>query len=83
MVLQQAKKGSLTVLLQLGKAMVTHSSWLVLQVLQVVLIGRARLTHHLPAGAAVMPPPRQGELAGADHAHGSPQVWDPDGSFRT
>lgn len=36
-----------TVLLQLGKAVVTHARRLVLQVLQVVLIGRASLTHHL------------------------------------
>lgn len=35
----------------------------------------------LPTGAAVMPPPGEGELAGADHAHGGPQVWDPDGSL--
>lgn len=37
----------LTVLLQFGKAVVTHSCWLVLQILQVVLIGGACLTHHL------------------------------------
>lgn len=24
-----------------------------------------------------MPPPGQRELAGADHTHGGPQVWDP------
>lgn len=38
---------------------------------------------HLPTGAAVMPPPGEGELAGADHAHGGPQVWYPDWSLRT
>lgn len=36
-----------TVLLQLGEAVVTHSSRLVFQVLQVVLVAGARLTHHL------------------------------------
>lgn len=35
----------------------------------------------LPTGATVMPPPGERELAGADHAHGGPQVRDPDGSF--
>lgn len=37
----------LTVFLQLSKAVITHTCWLVLQVLQVVLVGRAGLTHHL------------------------------------
>lgn len=37
----------LTILLQLSKAVITDTCWLVLQVLQVVLIGRACLTHHL------------------------------------
>lgn len=35
----------------------------------------------LATGATVMPPPGEGELAGTDHAHGGPQVWDPDGSL--
>lgn len=30
-----------------------------------------------------MPPPGEGELAGTDHAHGGPQVWDPDRSLST
>lgn len=49
-VLMQSQSGRAairTVLLQLGEAVVTHSSRLVLQVLQVVLVGGARLTHHL------------------------------------
>lgn len=29
----------------------------------------------------MVPPPSEGELAGADHTHGGPQVWDPDGSL--
>lgn len=37
----------------------------------------------LATGAAVMPPPREGELAGTDHAHGGPQVWDPDRGLST
>lgn len=40
-------KNGLTVLLQFGKAVITDTCWLVLQVLQVVLVGRAGLTHHL------------------------------------
>lgn len=35
----------------------------------------------LATGATVMPPPGEGELAGTDHAHGGPQVWDPDRSL--
>lgn len=35
----------------------------------------------LSTGATVMPPPGEGELTGADHAHGGPQVRDPDGSL--
>lgn len=35
----------------------------------------------LSAGAAVVSPPGEGELAGADHAHGGPEVRDPDGSL--
>ena len=30
-----------------------------------------------------MPPPGEGELTGAHHAHGGAQVWDPDGGFGT
>ena len=35
----------------------------------------------LSTGATVMPPPGEGELTSADHAHGGPQVRDPDGSL--
>lgn len=42
---------------------------------------RAEEVTDLPTGAAVMPPPGERELAGADHAHGGPQVGDPDGSL--
>lgn len=28
-----------------------------------------------------MPPPGQSELAGADHTHGGPQIWNPYWSF--
>ena len=35
----------------------------------------------LSTGATVMPPPGEGELTGADHAHGGPQVRDPDRSL--
>lgn len=32
---------------------------------------------YLPTRAAVVSPPRQRELTGADHTHGGPQVRDP------
>lgn len=35
----------------------------------------------LSTGTTMMPPPGEGELAGTDHAHCGPQVWDPDGSL--
>ena len=40
-------------------------------------------TSHLPTGSAVMSPPGEGELAGADHTHGGTQVRDPNWGFRT